>query len=519
MPEAFISLARKWRPRRLADMVGQEYIVRALQNGARDNRLHHALLFSGTRGIGKTTLARIVAMLINCSRRAPESGEPCLECDFCRDIMAGRLTDVIEQDAASHTQVDKMRELLESAAYAPARAAYKVFIIDEAHMLTRQSFNAMLKTLEEPPPHVKFILATTDPEKLPATVRSRCLCFALQPLDQAQISGRLSYILNEEKILFQPAAVAAVARLAGGSMRDALSILDQAVAYRDGELQADDVNRIAGVIGIEPLATILRAVADSDAVQISEMTAYHTTRHISFDVSLARLAALIYKIALTQAVEKADIADDEEEAAVIAEIGARLSAEQLQVLYEIALRGRQQLPLAPDAATGFMMTLLRMTLFTPSAAPPDTALTAAPAATAPAPASASPAAALSAAAAVSSTAPVSWKQIETRLGEMARALTNYCIVKQCDSTGVTLVLDKEQAALTDRFQPALEEDVARLCGSEFKVSVVLGENNAAAVGAKNERLQKVRGHPFFHAIQENFPGAALQEDSVRAIDP
>ncbi|MCH9833973.1 MAG: DNA polymerase III subunit gamma/tau, partial [Alphaproteobacteria bacterium] len=182
MSDVYISLARKWRPRRLADMVGQEYVVRALQNAAQQERLHHALLFSGTRGIGKTTLARIVAMLINCSGRDSGSAEPCLECDFCRDIMTGRLTDVIEQDAASHTQVDKMRDLLESAVYAPARAKYKVFIIDEVHMLTKQSFNAMLKTLEEPPPHVKFILATTDPQKLPATVRSRCLCFSLLPL-------------------------------------------------------------------------------------------------------------------------------------------------------------------------------------------------------------------------------------------------------------------------------------------------------------------------------------------------
>lgn len=526
MSEVFISLARKWRPRRLADMVGQEYVVRALQNAARENRLHHALLFSGTRGIGKTTLARIVAMLINCQEGDSNATEPCLKCDYCRDIMEGRLTDVIEQDAASHTQVDKMRDLLESAVYAPARARYKVFIIDEVHMLTKQSFNAMLKTLEEPPPHVKFILATTDPQKLPATVRSRCLCFSLLPLTQTQIGERLGHILGEEGIPYQAAALTAVARLASGSMRDALSILDQAVAHREGELQADDVRRITGDIGVELLADILNAVADNDAAKINALTESHIAHHISFDVSLSRLAALVYKIALTQALPQAQTTEDQDEAAVIQAMSKRFSAEQLQVLYEIALRARQQLPLAPDGATGFAMALLRMTLFSPmdAAAGGDgggVLVSAAPAAAAAPVAAAAPAPSdnMTSAPGAGSDKDKSWRETVAKITDSGvQALAGGSVAEYYDDKRVLLVLDKSQAGLVKSYHADLEAELKRLHGEDFQVELRVGESDAAAVANQNALLDKAQSAPLVRDVQAAFPQATLQEESVRPVE-
>ena len=230
--DGFLSLARKWRPRRLADLSGHEYAAGALRNAIMNNRIHHAFLFTGTRGVGKTTLARILAALLNCEN--PKDGEPCLECAICKAVAIGACTDVMEIDAASHTGVDNMRDVLEGANYAPAQGKFKVFIIDEVHMLSRNTFNAMLKTLEEPPPHVKFVLATTEAQKLPATVISRCLCFSLTPLSRDVIAARLAHILKSEKHKCEPAAIAEIARLARGSMRDALSILDQALAFGGG---------------------------------------------------------------------------------------------------------------------------------------------------------------------------------------------------------------------------------------------------------------------------------------------
>ena len=529
MPETFISLARKWRPRRLAELTGQEYVVRALQNAARDDRMHHALLFSGTRGIGKTTLARIVAMLINCEARTEDNTEPCLECSFCKEIMAGTLTDVIEQDAASHTQVDKMRDLLESAAYAPARARCKVFIIDEVHMLTKQAFNAMLKTLEEPPPHVKFILATTDPQKLPATVRSRCLCFSLLPLTQEQIVARLRYILQEEGIPCAPAALAAVARLGSGSMRDALSILDQAVAHRDGELKADDVRRITGDIGVELLAEMLRAVADNNAEKIHDLTQEHIAHHISFDSSLARVAELVYKIALVQMIPKAPASDDEEEAALVREMSGRFSAEQLQVLYEIALRARQQLPLAPDEATGFTMTLLRMVLF----APVDAATAATAGATAPAapPTTAGKPPASAAAKSTEDKAPPaapapapaedgpSWENTVANLKPAAaKALAEHCYAEHYDDTRAELVLDKSQAAMLDKFLPKLEAALKKLHGDAFEVKVRVGDDDTAGAAQREAQADQANNSELTRRVKKSFPAAEVAEDSVRTAE-
>ena len=363
--EVSISLARKWRPRRFADLVGHEYAARALQNAVSQNRLHHAFLFTGTRGVGKTTMARLLALLFNCKNQTEK--EPCLECESCSAIIAGRFPDVIEVDAASHTKVEETRELLEGAVYVPAIGKFKVFIIDEVHMLSKNSFNAMLKTLEEPPPHVKFILATTNPEKMPATVLSRCLCFSLSPLPKQLIVGRLQDILTAEAVKFEEAAVSEIARLARGSLRDALSIADQAIAHCDSLLRAEDVRRLVGDIDLSALADILRALSKADTPAVAAVAAKLAAENTGFDTALARLAALIYKAALFAAVPDA-ATDNPEEAIVAKEAAGWFSPEELQALYEIALRGRRQLPYAPDEQTGFEMTLLRMTLFAPQSA-------------------------------------------------------------------------------------------------------------------------------------------------------
>ena len=365
---SFLSLARKWRPQTFSELVGHDYTARVLQNAARDSRLHHAFLFTGTRGVGKTTLARIVAKMANCPHA--EDGKPCLKCEICEQITAGRMLDVIELDAASHTKVEEMRNLLEGANYPPVQGKYKIFIIDEAHMLSKSAFAAMLKTLEEPPDYLKFVLATTDPQKLPATILSRCLCFALRPLERAQIAARLSEVLRAEGREFDDAAVNAVARLARGSMRDGLSILEQALAHHDGRLEAESVRRITGDIDAGILADILRAIAAGDAGAVPSFAARLRDDGAGYDTALAHLATLFYKIALFRAAPDA-AAESAEERKMIESLAPLYDENETQLMYEIAVRGRTQLPFAPDAQTGFEMTVLRMIRFAPRTAEGD----------------------------------------------------------------------------------------------------------------------------------------------------
>ena len=371
------ALARRWRPRLFADLVGQNAVATALQNALAKNEPHHAYLFTGTRGVGKTTLARILATALNCEKRDPdaETGaptEPCLECDFCRAIVAEKFPDVIEMDAASHTQVDKMREILESAAYAPLLGRAKVLIIDEVHMLgggtSKGAFSAMLKTLEEPPSHLHFALATTERQKIPVTVLSRCLCFSLPPIAADAIAARVAAILEAEKIEFEPEATVEIARLARGSLRDALSILEQAVAYCGGNLTAVGARAMIGDAGVAPLAKILAAVAANDVAALHQIADDLTKASANFDVALEGVAGILFRASLARAkIPKPPSEGDDEWAAAQATAGL-FSGEELQVLYEIALRGREQLTLAPDERCGFEMTLLRMALFAPEAA-------------------------------------------------------------------------------------------------------------------------------------------------------
>jgi len=357
-------LARKWRPRNFVDVVGQEHVVRALANALNTGRIHHAYLFTGTRGVGKTTLARILAKALNCLGADGNGGitsTPCGVCSACKDIDAGRFVDLLEVDAATNTKVDEMRELLETAQYAPVSGRYKVYIIDEVHMLSKSAFNAMLKTLEEPPGHVEFILATTDPQKLPITVLSRCLQFNLKNLAPALLATHLAHILETEKIPFEPAALDLLGRAGEGSARDALSLLDQAIAYGAGEVKADQVATMLGVLDQTYLFSMLQHLVNGDAKALLEEIEGLGERSVSFEQTLKDLAGVLARVALVQsagvdAVEGAD-------AARIAEIAAQLSSDDVQLFYQIALLGRRDLALAPDEQSGFTMTLLRMLAF------------------------------------------------------------------------------------------------------------------------------------------------------------
>ena len=355
-------LARKWRPKNFAQLAGQEHVVQALSNALSQNRLHHAYLFTGTRGVGKTTIARIFAKSLNCLTGI--TATPCGECSACKEIDSGRFVDLIELDAASNTQVDSMRELLESALYAPTSARFKVYIIDEVHMLSKSAFNAMLKTLEEPPAHVKFILATTDPQKIPVTVLSRCLQFNLKQLPPVLISEHLQYVLGQEQIAYEVAAVNLVARAASGSMRDALSLMDQAIAFSAGSVAEEVVRNMLGAIDQSYLFELLEAVQQHDGVRLLGIADNMASRSIAFDVALQELASLLHRIALAQTVPQA-IAEDEPQRAALMELAGAFAAEEVQLYYQIAIHGRDEIDLAPDEYAGFTMTLLRMLAFAP----------------------------------------------------------------------------------------------------------------------------------------------------------
>lgn len=358
-------LARKWRPKNFAQLAGQTHVVQALGNALAQNRLHHAYLFTGTRGVGKTTIARIFAKSLNCETGI--TATPCGVCGACSEIDAGRFVDLIELDAASNTQVDNMRELLESALYAPTSGRFKVYIIDEVHMLSKSAFNAMLKTLEEPPAHVKFILATTDPQKIPVTVLSRCLQFNLKQLSPALILEHLQYVLGEESIPFETGALQLVARAAQGSMRDALSLLDQAIAYSLGKVDEAIVRSMLGAIDQSYLFDLLDALRVGDGVALLRIADDMALRSVAFEAALQDLASLLHRIALAQTVPQA-IADDEPERVRLLALAQQFSAEDIQLHYQIAIHGRNEIDLAPDEYAGFTMTLLRMLAFAPQTA-------------------------------------------------------------------------------------------------------------------------------------------------------
>lgn len=547
--DGFLSLARKWRPRRLADLSGHEYAAGALRNAVINDRIHHAFLFTGTRGVGKTTLARILAALLNCQK--PNDGEPCLECATCKAIAAGACTDVVEIDAASHTGAEEMKkDVLAGVNYAPAQGKFKVFIIDEVHMLSRHAFNAMLKTLEEPPPHVKFVLATTEAHKLPATVISRCLCFSLTPLARDVIAARLAHIMKSEKSECEPAALAEIARLARGSMRDALSILDQALAHGNGAVTAVDVRQLAGDTDIGTLVAMLRAIAAADGKAITALCADLAASNSSPDAVLARLASLTHKAAFLSILPDAAREDeDKEETDAAVALSGLFPPERLQVLYEIFLRGRRQMPFAPDEQTGLEMTLLRAALFAPSSSgnitggqqsgnsgnnkqaparqpsPPQAKADKAKAKDAttaqqpqqtekpkPAPKAQQPRQAQKAQQPQpQQPPPTKWIDVMPKLNPSARALAAKCIVEHFDAAGVALSLDESCAGALDNLRGHLEGQLRDLFGGGFCVKITVAKGNAASDADRIERERRARAHPFAGAILAQ-PGARLLDN-------
>jgi DNA polymerase-3 subunit gamma/tau len=387
-------LARKWRPKTFREMVGQEHVLKALINALDHNRLHHAYLFTGTRGVGKTTIARILAKCLNCD--VGVSSEPCGQCSACQSINDGRFVDLIEVDAASRTKVEDTRELLENVQYAPTTGRFKVYLIDEVHMLSNHSFNALLKTLEEPPPHVKFLLATTDPQKLPATILSRCLQFNLKNITPERIVSHLQYVLGQEMIAFEEPPLWLLGRAADGSMRDALSLTDQAVSFGAGKLLEADVRNMLGTIDQSSIYTILQALQTADGAKVLAAVQHLSEHAPDYSSALEELLTQLHRIAICQAVPDA-VDNSFGDGQQLAELSSQLTAEDVQLFYQLGLTGRRDLPLAPDPRSGFEMVLLRMLAFKPAGIPqlPQAGLrnSASPAASATAPVVAPPPAA------------------------------------------------------------------------------------------------------------------------------
>jgi DNA polymerase III subunit gamma/tau len=537
-------LARKWRPKTFAQLAGQEHVVRALTNALTQNRLHHAYLFTGTRGVGKTTIARIFAKSLNCLTGI--TATPCGECSACKEIDSGRFVDLIELDAASNTQVDNMRELLESALYAPSSGRFKVYIIDEVHMLSKSAFNAMLKTLEEPPAHVKFILATTDPQKIPVTVLSRCLQFNLKQLPPALITGHLQYVLEQEQIEFEPGAVALIARAAQGSMRDALSLMDQAIAFSANKVEEATVRTMLGAIDQSYLFDLLVALREQNGAVLLEIADNMAARSVAFDSALQELATLLHRIALAQTVPQA-IADDEPERARLLELAQAFMAEEVQLYYQIAIHGRDEIDLAPDEYAGFTMALLRMLAFLPSngalgkgAAQANSV----PARAMPQTASAAPVAAIPSIEASSRPAPVAaapasgvaatgsqpdWGVLLMQLNVqgMAQQLAKHCVLQSFSDGKITLCLAQEHKHLqtnkmaTDKLQAALGEYFAK----PVKLNIVLGKAEVATPAAMEQQSKELKQQQAVDAIAldafvreaQTELGASLITESIKPV--
>jgi DNA polymerase-3 subunit gamma/tau len=359
---SYLVLARKWRPKAFSEVVGQQHVLRALINGLDQNRLHHAFLFSGTRGVGKTTLARIFAKSLNCEQGV--SSTPCGECQSCIEVDAGRFVDLIEVDAASRTKVDDTRELLDNVQYAPNRGRYKVYLIDEVHMLSTSSFNALLKTLEEPPPHVKFLFATTDPQKLPVTILSRCLQFNLKRLDITQIDQHLAHILESEKVTFESPALTGIAQAADGSMRDALSLLDQAISYGNGTVNLEHVTQMLGSISQDQLYLILNALINSDGKALLAQAHDLAVQGRDFNKALNNLLVLLQQINTLQLIPDME-APEGSDIDKLQFFSHNIDSDMVQLHYQIALHGKRDMPYAADPRSGFEMTLLRMLSFQP----------------------------------------------------------------------------------------------------------------------------------------------------------
>ncbi|MCO6412493.1 MAG: DNA polymerase III subunit gamma/tau [Thiogranum sp.] len=519
-------LARKWRPRKFAEMVGQEHVLRALINALDNDRLHHAYLFTGTRGVGKTTVARIFAKSLNCESGV--SAEPCGQCSACTEIDEGRFVDLIEVDAASRTKVEDTRDLLDNVQYAPTRGRYKVYLIDEVHMLSAHSFNALLKTLEEPPPHVKFLLATTDPQKLPATVLSRCLQFNLKRLPLPLIVGHLQHLLKIETIDSEEAALRLLARAADGSMRDALSLLDQAIAFGGGAVHEAEVRAMLGSIERRHVVEVLQALAAADGAAALQVVERLSQQAPDYEALLAEVLSYLQQIAIAQAVPEAlDENLDEREA--VLELAATIPAEDVQLFYQIGLLGRRDLQLAPDPRGGLEMVLLRMLAFRPASAEAPARGESSATSGKPVTATASPAAAPARKAAAPDPAASDWRTLvdTMQLKGVLRELAMNCAVKQRDDDRWLLVVDtSHQQLLNKERQQRLEKTLAACLQQSIRLDIEI-EGCAGSTPAQQQRMENenrqaqavsaIESDPNIKAIQKAFD-ATLHVESIRPLD-
>ncbi|MDX1604933.1 MAG: DNA polymerase III subunit gamma/tau [Candidatus Competibacterales bacterium] len=536
-------LARKWRPRRFSELVGQTHVVRPLSNALASDRVHHALLFTGTRGVGKTTLARIFAKALNC-----DSGvgpEPCGACPACEQIDAGRFVDLIEIDAASRTKVEDTRELLDNVQYAPSQGRFKVYLIDEVHMLSRHSFNALLKTLEEPPPHVKFVLATTDPQRLPVTILSRCLQFNLKRLPARLIGDHLGAILEREGIAAEAAALGLIARAGDGSMRDALTLLDQAIAFGGGRVETAAVSAMLGSVDPQHVPALLRAMADGDAASLLAQVAELDQQAPDYINLLGELLAALQRIAVLQWVPQAP--QDEPDDEILAPLAAALSPEDVQLYYQIALLGRRDLPLAPEPRSGFEMLLLRMLCFTPESddrprpempAERPTIPTSSRSRPAPAPSAPAPSARPAPTQAPLESPPESpmpengaldWGRLIERAGVtgMVGQLARNCTVDDYCQGLLTLRLAEAHAGLrTERLEAQLCEALARELGADLRLRFRVGEPQSPtpAQHAAQHQTQRreqaaalIDDDPNVHDLRTRF-NARVRDDSIQPLD-
>ncbi|MEO5702828.1 MAG: DNA polymerase III subunit gamma/tau [Gammaproteobacteria bacterium] len=530
-------LARKWRPRTFSEMVGQEHVLRALINALDNDRVHHAFLFTGTRGVGKTTIARILAKSLNCE--VAMSSTPCGQCSACREIDEGRFVDLLELDAASHTGIDNMREVLDNAQYAPTCGRYKVYLIDEVHMLSKPAFNSMLKTLEEPPPHVKFILATTDPQKIPVTVLSRCLQFNLKRLPWEFINKHLEHILMHEATESEPAARAAIARAADGSMRDALSLLDQAIAYGGGKLNDAEVRAMLGSIAQEHVISLLQALARNDAHAVLECIHSLAEQAVDFSGVLAELISTLHRIAYAQVLPTA-VDDSLGDAEPILNLAKQIPAEDVQLFYQIGVIGRRDLPLIPDARSGFEMVLLRMLAFRP--ADDKTAVSvpyvkAAASALTPAPkVSSKSSVTLAMSDNVSlraSEVPVSlsesnespaqdWASIVNalKLTAIARELAVNCEFKHRSGASVQLVLDSAHAHLrSKKVEERIEQALQQYYAAPVKLVINIDKPAQETPASTRIRQQDERQQAAIEAIMDDANIKNLRETFNASINP
>ncbi|MBU0501389.1 MAG: DNA polymerase III subunit gamma/tau [Gammaproteobacteria bacterium] len=523
-------LARKWRPHHFSEVVGQEHVVRALSNALDNDRLHHAYLFTGTRGVGKTTLARIFAKSLNCETGVGST--PCGVCGPCREIDEGRFVDLLEVDAASRTKVEQTRELLENVPYAPSSGRYKVYLIDEVHMFSDSSFNALLKTLEEPPPHVKFLLATTDPQKVPVTVLSRCLQFNLKRLPMEQLQAQLRRILEQEKVEFEAPALTILARAAAGSVRDALSLLDQSIAYGGGRVLEADVRTLLGVIPHERLHHVLEALATNDGSALMGIVAQMAAEAPDFPSALQGLLSLLHRLALAQVVPGA-LDDSEGDAAVVEGLAQRISPEDVQLYYQIGLTGQRDLPFAPDPRSGFEMVLLRMLAFRPAdgwsvtAPAPERQRCAVPA-------KREILAKAKAAPPAEGSISDDWHRvveaISGSLGGMATQLASNCVVDGWEGDQLRLILLPEAGNLaSERTVERLQSALGDYYGRPVKLRLQpVGSkplvHQAPAQLKAQERVQRqqeaertIRENPYVQALSAEFDATVIT-DSIKPID-